>query len=1352
MRFLDGFGARCVIASVSSLFLMFGSGCSSQEEPDATGTTDGVATEGETTDGDGTADATDATTGSDDATSGDDTGETGDTTDDSDATTGSETTGEDTTDTGPDIPYPCTEETVEDDCVDFPLEDCEVAICEDNQCAAIAKDCNDEDDCTEDSCQNDTCDNAQINGCLTCPDHPEIVCPENDCDTWCPLSDTTCNILDPVVCINAYDGLDTPPELPSCTEPTCDGASSKCTLSPIASCCTAAADCVSNGCFSGNCITEPNKPPHLADKVYGFCVADAIPGCCSEEANAQVINDSFDSFPVLPDGWTVADQNTADEVVWFTVTDDDRCYSDANCIIIGGGVDGTYSNGPLDPASAPACSNDQTCTDLFPGSACTDSVCQGTAISLEFQSQLLDLSPADVPWVMSFRLRIDTEPPSPPLSGDALRAFVLAGDGTETEVFNSGKAVGNNTQEEHALIGVDLSAWGGQQIRIEFRFDTNDGIENGGQGVVLDDFTVGTTCQNAVCSDEVACADSGDACAPSVCLATQPTSVLSEPQTAGYCVAIPSQDPLCCNTVADCPDDGKPYDCIENICIVIGACEPVSLLGVDFEEAADLNEDWSVVDDLFCGNVWGVTQNRASDGSGSLYFGQADAACDGDAAVCGDLGDVCPTYKCGTLPTNGGFETGVHALPVNNKDVLVTFDLLLDTEFEQLGFDLAFCQLQDDGTGLGICPDRLVLWAVTAEAKTIVWSSYHPDVEGTTGCLWQPITVNLEGFEGQDVSLEFTFDTGGDGDFNDFEGVYIDNLELRGVCELECFNVGECDDGSQCTTDSCNAGLCVNTPIENCCENTPQCNKGGECQVGECLANECHYQTNPSAGGCCEEGFVYDSWDMEGALPEGWQAITPDGFPETVGWHHVEGQGAGGTGGIAFSNADTGLYDAPGQAVKGRLISPEIIVPSGETPRVEFDLWLSTEFDTFTTESLASYQETSAVFFLDRLAAYVIIETQGGAVEEQLVWRSDNGIPLSGTSKNEEGVTGFLGLGFSLVGFNGQVVRIAFEFDSNSADANGFGGAVVDNVSVTQSCGVAPCLASPYCWDADACTDDVCDAGVCKSSNAVEPGTVDDPKIGCCFAQPEAETSFDGGNMGGWTASPSTGDVRWHAADGAAFDGPGAMRFGQVDGPSYSTCTCNDPVGLVCDEDDVTCADIACGAPPAGVITSPTMTVLKGQDYSLSFALNAGLSIVEGEIGLEEQFTVKLMMPNDNLGPQTVALLVCHSGECLAPAPNFLDPCLSGINFQYPTCGSPQGDYHQWKSFDFTMSALLCDLASQGGTASTFVTSLNDNGSQDFFLQVEFAAGSNTDNCEQGLLFDDFSFAQVCTDWSGTCQ
>ena len=143
-----------------------------------------------------------------------------------------------------------------------------------------------------------------------------------------------------------------------------------------------------------------------------------------------------------------------------------------------------------------------------------------------------------------------------------------------------------------------------------------------------------------------------------------------------------------------------------------------------------------------------------------------------------------------------------------------------------------------------------------------------------------------------------------------------------------------------------------------------------------------------------------------------------------------------------YGNEAGTTYGAANQVSKGSITIPGFVVPPGGDPNVRFDLKLSTEFDALSAAGFEAYLQTIQSTYLDRLAAYVSTDGQN----YQLVWRSEDGQPLKGTTVNEAGQLDWLDVGFSLKDFAGQTVSLRLEFDTATSQVNNGAGVYVDNL------------------------------------------------------------------------------------------------------------------------------------------------------------------------------------------------------------------------------------------------------------------------------------------------------------------
>ncbi len=1413
MRRLFNHELRTSIVSLAILGLLF-VGCGDDEPPPDPTTDTGTST----------GDTTDTGTGTDDTTD----------TDTTDTDTGPDTTDTDTTDTGPDTtdtgdPPECSDDDPCDDkpcqtaeCVEVGTDttktECqyEAVDCDDNkpctvdscdpdagdngECVNTDKICDDDNACTEDSCDTDggDCVYTLIANCETCEDC-DWVTPAQGCE-WCNI-DAECNVANEAGCITAFEdavaagdieGVNKdilPPKYPSCMQPTCDAGSGKCILSALPGCCEASAACQTNACFFAECQPELAKPAHLAATTVKYCVQTPLEDCCGDTVDKAALPavPFAAEWPNLPAGWSVLDQNPDDFISWHELENSQHCQGeDGRCLHLGYHYDDDdpdtvvdkfcpiYTNEGVDPATcepieAATCETDDDCPA---GNFCpTQKVCKSTAVTLALAGPEAAMDIPDVPWALTFMLNMATEPPAGGLDGDKLTVVLLT-DAGETTVFDSAKAIGNNTGGEWQQIAIDLSAWAGQTVDFEFRFDTVDEKFNyQGQfgeaftGIFLDDVEVRSTCAETGCTTDAGCS-APSTCWQSGCVVFQPKTALSSEPASGFCVVEPVDgvDPetcVPCATVDDCSCETGDAICnTQGICGCL-TCNPFDLQLIEEPfEGAIVPEDWTFENDPTCGSSWQIYDDPTA--GPVLYFGQPDSVCDiGEEPACDGQAapGICPTYECAVDAETDGKATSPQYDLKANTTILLTFDLLMSTEWDNVPFEETLC------TNFGLCGDRLQLWAVGEDgSEEVVWDSFS--IKNTTNCAYENKTVNVSSQSGKKVAFEFRFDSV-DEYYNDFGGISINNFTVQEFCGE---NAPPCESETveadcpveDCQTATCVAGSCQYQSDPICCVTADDCTAGGECQAASCVQNEdgqgahCEYAIDEDDVTCCEQNAEYwtEDFNTDGALPEGWEVQVCDGAPEDVTWSWSADGGTGGSGGLYFGNAATGTYDAPGSAVCGRITTPKLQVPPGGEPILKFDLFLSTEFDEYDDTAFEDYLAGINFTFVDRLAAYgVLFDSQ------QLIWRSDNGTPIKGTTLSEGGVVVWVEVAFSLKSYAGQKnVQIAFEFDSLTPADNAFGGVKIDNLRITQACPENPgdtiCLTDADCDDDDACTIDACDDTTNKCTNTDDIANED-----CCFDTPLVTYSFEEGSTNGWTVEPAGDTVRWHAStDTLANDGTGSLRFGAVGGLDYSSCVCTSPaaIGHVCDAfaedgcDAVDCQTETGQPSPAGKARSPNFKLDKGKDYTVSFFMNPDLSVSEGPSGSLEGFTVKLILPTEAVGDLELVTLVCHAQEC----DDLLtfDPCKSGVNFDYPGCPDEdsKGGYGEWNKYSFKVSDVFCG-AKEESIVQTFLESLGSNGSVDVFVELSMTTLDGADNCGSGLYVDSLQWSEVCLGWDGTC-
>jgi len=90
----------------------------------------------------------------------------------------------------------------------------------------------------------------------------------------------------------------------------------------------------------------------------------------------------------------------------------------------------------------------------------------------------------------------------------------------------------------------------------------------------------------------------------------------------------------------------------------------------------------------------------------------------------------------------------------------------------------------------------------------------------------------------------------------------------RWTFTTDCQSAAECDDGSICTTDACDAGTCTHAAVAGCCLTAADCNDAQACTDDTCVGNVCEHANNTGActdsnactapdvcsGGSCQSG------------------------------------------------------------------------------------------------------------------------------------------------------------------------------------------------------------------------------------------------------------------------------------------------------------------------------------------------------------------------------------------------------------------------------------------------------------------------------------------------------------------
>jgi hypothetical protein len=289
-----------------------------------------------------------------------------------------------------------------------------------------------------------------------------------------------------------------------CTQDVCKQG--VCGFNEIPGCCETEAECDDgNPCTFNNC-----------SGYGGQCANDPVPGCCltnkacddEDQCSLDVCEDNVCEYQNL----CCADASECDDGDDVCTKDD--CV-DSFCQYTPTGVEGCCEEEPVNwnmeaeigfivNQSKLPCTwqitdagKSQSGTGVLYYGNGTNYDCganNGTATSPEIKLQ------GSYGYTLSFFLYMDTESS---VSYDKLFVKILAG-GKAFEVWNKSKLGGAKVWKNHVI---DLNAFAGQAINIEFAFDTKDSIANSGQGVFIDDVIIKSSCAGVTCATNPECND-----------------------------------------------------------------------------------------------------------------------------------------------------------------------------------------------------------------------------------------------------------------------------------------------------------------------------------------------------------------------------------------------------------------------------------------------------------------------------------------------------------------------------------------------------------------------------------------------------------------------------------------------------------------------------------------------------------------------------------------------------------------------------------------------------------------------------------------------------------------------------
>ena len=491
------------------------------------------------------------------------------------------------------------------------------------------------------------------------------------------------------------------------------------------------------------------------------------------------------------------------------------------------------------------------------------------------------------------------------LERDLFSVSVLVGSGDETKripIFE--KLADVNDQVWHPIT-VDLTAFAGGDIRLEFAFDSVDDQGNNYNGVYLDDLVVSSICEDATCATIPGCDDGlpctagtcagdtcefvfDDACCANALDCRDENACMIDSCVDGACVWTPSPDALCCNDDAGCEDDDACTidSCVNDRCVYV----PSGQAGCCVADADCDDEDSCTIDSCVDGAC--VLENTCC---------QADLDCD-------DGDDVCTVEHCiegacvyEATGVEGccdpallamDFESGAGDISFDNSDENVGWHVFggegnssAPTRALYYGDSSDPTNLNYDNDGinngsakipLSFGPvgtaailtfdaffdteaspdfDTLTVYVVLGDERYLVWDKSQFDSVGA----WSSYQVDLSGFAGNIGVLEFAFDTV-DNTINYNEGVYVDNVAVASSCVARsCATDPDCDDGLAVTDESCVAELCEYGLKDRPCDYDFECDDDQVCTSDACVVGYCEHQNIDS---CCVEDLACDDANL----------------------------------------------------------------------------------------------------------------------------------------------------------------------------------------------------------------------------------------------------------------------------------------------------------------------------------------------------------------------------------------------------------------------------------------------------------------------------------------------------------
>lgn len=653
-----------------------------------------------------------------------------------------------------------------------------------------------------------------------------------------------------------------------------------------------------------------------------------------------------------------------------------------------------------------------------------------------------------------------------------------------------------------AQVDVDVSAFSGKAVRLQFLFDTHDEHENGLEGVYIDDISVDRICGSdltctsaAGCNDFISCTK--ETCNQGTCQYSYTSGCCLTPVecedwdgctldkcSEGKCLAQPDPNPLCCNANDSCHDQ-------DDVCTV-DVCKNSRCQFLPSGEPGCCTADAQCNDNDSC------TADRCVNKT-CIYVPiccTVDSDCNDGDDVC--TNDLCETGKCKYYVTdslgccapqviNEDFEDGMGqgfllsaSNPVQLKWVVGVGDAYQGNQsmfIDASGISAAqsaeavlpVAQMPPVGGKLTFYMKQTMASSGDCSLNKLVvkFNSTTLQTECNTIADWYKVSVPLATVAGQAGALSIAFYASPYS--SSAYKVWVDKIVLEQQC---CSDSSECNDDNPCTADSCPGtnSVCQFVPIEGCCLSDSVCDDGDGCTDDRCISNWCEhineccatdtecddaddictvdhcinsrcYFEPTGVAGCCNPDQYLEGF--EGGFG-GW---VPSDTTAASRWRLTTSDAVSGTTALYFGNENgTGYADN----AESRITGPVLDIPAAPGVRLTFQT-------RYQTENPDKFK--------------VILRTQDG-VDHTVA-------EMSGTQ------TSWVSKSYDIEAYAGQKAQIVFNFRSDGSI--NYLGVLVDDVAIVIDC----CTSSEECEDDNPCTLDAC------------PGTeamcVNMPVEGCCI-------------------------------------------------------------------------------------------------------------------------------------------------------------------------------------------------------------------------------------------------------------